>query len=43
MHEARVVVGAERVQIDPEELRQLDEKRRGERPPVRFDEVEITR
>ena len=41
--EPRVVVAAERVQVDAEELRELDEQRRRERPPVRLDEVQVAR
>ena len=41
--EACVLVRGERVDVDAEALRELDEQRRGERSPVALDRVEIAR
>ena len=40
---ARVLVGRERREIEVEDLRELDEERRGERAPVVLDEVQVAR
>ena len=37
----RVLVAGEGVQVGVEDLRQLDEQRRRERPPVGLDQVEV--